>query len=307
MPINIVCTIDNNYVQHCGVMIYSLIRNSKHRNFFFYIIHDNLKHKEERKLKVFLKKLGISFDFIAIDSIKLQSAYTSHHITIATYFRLFIPELISQSIDKILFLDSDIIIKHDISNLWEIDVSAYSHAAVQDPNISNDFKRNLGINENNLYFNAGVMLINLQKWRDLDITSKALQFMQDHSDKIVYWDQDVLNFLLQGKWLKIQSYWNAQQAFFKDCSDTELQITADEFQKTRFDPSLIHYTGGGVCKPWHYYCNHPLKGEYYKYVKKTPWKYFKPTERPPLSHSIFLKLKSLAKKIFIPILNFCKF
>ena len=297
MTIRIVCTIDNNYTQHCGVMISSIVGNSQRKDFFFYIIHNNLEPKKMRTLELFLKKLELAFHFIEIDSSKLEGAFISDHVTIATYFRIFIPQLIDSSVEKILFLDSDIIVRHDISQLWSTDISDYTHAAVENPCISDSFKNNLGVYENTSYFNAGVMLMNLKQWRDLDITNQAIQFIHDYPQRIIFWDQDVLNFLLQGKWFKLAPYWNAQEAFFRDYTIIELQITQEDFQKTRFDPALIHYTGSGSCKPWHYYCNHPFKQEYYKYVEPTPWKFFRPTAKPSLMRRLFRKLKSSVKKV----------
>jgi len=295
--IRIVCTIDNNYIQHCGVMLCSLLSNSQHHEFSFYIIHNGLEVKKRKVLELFLTTFGHSFLFIEIDSKKLEGAVLSDHVTIATYFRLMIPELIDTSIEKILFLDSDIIIRHDITKLWDNDISDYTHAAVENPCITEDYKQNLGISKNNDYFNAGVMLINLKLWRELEITSKSIQFIQDYPKKIKYWDQDVLNYLLQGKWLNLEPYWNAQEAFFRDLSASEIGVTPDKFQRARFNPALVHYTGSGICKPWYFYCNHPFKQDYYKYVKKTPWEYFIPTGKPSLFRRFVSQIKSSLKNV----------
>ncbi len=295
--IRVVCTIDNNYIQHCGVMLYSLLSNSQYKKFFFYIIHNGLELKKRRVLEDFLTALGYNFLFLEIDSNFLQNAVLSDHVTIATYFRLFIPELIDTSVEKVLFLDSDIIVRHDIAQLWANDISNYTHAAVENPLFLEDYKQKLGIYRNNSYFNAGVMLINLNKWRELEITAKALKFLHDYPEKITFWDQDILNYLLQGQWLRLEPNWNAQEAFFKDYSPAELGITEEEFQKARLNPALIHYTGGGSSKPWHFYCNHPFKQDYYEYIKKTPWKRVIPVGKPSFIQQIKWNTKAFLKHL----------
>ncbi|PZO38702.1 MAG: hypothetical protein DCF19_15990 [Pseudanabaena frigida] len=295
--ISVVCTIDNNYIQHCGVMLCSLLSNSQYKNFFFYIIHNGLNAKGRKLLENFLKESTHNFLFLEVDSTLLKGAILSDHVSIATYFRLFIPELIDASMEKVLFLDSDIIVRHDIAQLWSNDISNYTHAAIENPFISEDYKLNLGVSDANSYFNAGVMLINLKKWRDLNITTKALKFIRDHPEKIIFWDQDILNYLLQAQWLKIEPEWNAQEVFFKDFSSVELGTTEQELQKAKLDPSLVHYTGGGSCKPWHFYCTHPFKHEYYKYIEKTPWKKAKPIGKISFISQVKLNLKSILNKL----------
>ncbi|NJL10544.1 MAG: glycosyltransferase family 8 protein, partial [Calothrix sp. SM1_7_51] len=257
--IRVVCTIDSNYIQHCGVMLCSLLSNNQHNDFYFYIIHNGLDTKSRKVLEKFLDKSKQQFSFIEIDSSLLKEAIVSNHVTIATYFRLLIPELIDTSINKVLFLDSDIIVRQNILQLWTTDISSYVHAAVEDPCISKEYKHNLGVDENMPYFNAGVMLINLTAWRKLEVYSKAIKFIHDYPERIIFWDQDVLNYLLQGQWLKLEPRWNAQEPFFRDCSHQDLGITEEALQQARFNPALVHYTGSGTCKPWYFYCNHPSR------------------------------------------------
>lgn len=295
--IEIVCTIDNNYVQHCGVMLCSLFSNSLSEKFHISIIHNGLKARNQQVLENFIHKLGQKASFIQINDSVLEGAVLSGHVTIATYFRILIPKLIDSSIKKILFLDSDIIVRGDVSLLWQSDITNYSHAAVKNPGISPEHLQELDIPANGDYFNAGVMLINLEIWRELEIDKKAIDFIREYPEKIKFWDQDVLNYLLQDRWLRIESKWNSQNLLFKEYSYQDLGIEKEEFEQARLNPILIHYVGAGISKPWYYYCDHPFKGEYYKYLLRTPWKSFRPIDKPSLKQRIKSKYSNTIKEI----------
>jgi lipopolysaccharide biosynthesis glycosyltransferase len=292
---NIVCTIDENYVQHCAVMLCSLSRNNPGVNFSVFIITPGLSKHLENKLLFFLQKLKFTVSFITIDKSQLANAPVYGHVSLATYFRLLIPSLLDSSIKKVLFLDSDIIIRQEISSFWRVDIDNYAHAAVENSGLDLLYKQKLGIAPGNSYFNAGVLLINLEAWRDKNVQREGIDFMDCYPDRIVFWDQDVLNYLLQGSWLKVAPCWNAQEAFFRNHTSDELGLTTQEHKEIQSNPSIVHFTGSGSCKPWHYQCEHPFRQDYYNYLAQTPWRNSRPTGRPSLISRAKQKAKYLVK------------
>lgn len=294
--VNIVCTIDNNYVQHCAVMLASLFDNNPKLKFKIFIVTDGISSQNQTKLTEFLDSCNHFFSLITVDESIFINAPVSQHISIAAYFRILIPELIDSNIDKVLFLDSDMVICRSITPFWNIDISQYSHAAVENPCTAADYKSNLGMSEDSFYFNSGVLLINLQMWRQLNVLQKSLEFINQYPEKIHYWDQDALNSVLENQWLKVESEWNAHTAFFKTSNYEELGITSREYHQTRYNPAIIHFTGGGSCKPWHYNCTHPFKGVYYKYLSQTPWRDAQLISKPNLLSRFKAKTKALIKK-----------
>lgn len=298
--INIICTIDNNYVQHCGVMICSVLSNIKDEEVHFTIINNGLESSLKNQLKKIIHDFQQHVSFLKVDEDQLKGAMVSCHVSLATYYRLLIPELIDDTIDKVLFLDSDIIVRANINELWNINIDNSTHAAAVNPNISPGFKANLGIAADNSYFNAGVMLINLKAWRELEITIKAIDFINQYPERITFWDQDVLNYLLYQSWTKLEPIWNAQEAIFNNnFTAEELGYKKDEYNQARNNPRIVHFTGAGYCKPWYYHCQHPFKQEYYAYLKKTPWRNFRPLGEPSLKS----KLKSKAISYFALLKN----
>jgi lipopolysaccharide biosynthesis glycosyltransferase len=294
---NIVCTIDDNYARHCAAMLCSLSKNNPETIFNIFIIISKLREDIYSNLLEFLQSLGFNVHFIPIDESRIINAPIHYHVSLATYFRLFIPELLDSAIEKVLFLDSDIVIRDDITPFWNTNVSGYSHAAVENPGFNREYKEKLGISVDGSYFNAGVMLINLEYWRQENLTERGIDFINRNPDKIDFCDQDVLNYLLQFHWLKVDSHWNAQEGFFRGYSSDELGITDQKHREIKESPSIVHFTGSGSCKPWHYQCEHPFKGDYYRYLAQTPWRKSKPIGKPSLVHRVKQKVKALVKSI----------
>lgn len=274
MPINVVCTIDERYAQHCAVMLSSLFINNIKEVFHIYVITDGFKNNNLSKLQKFLDKNKQQYSIIEIKKDILGQAPITHHISLATYFRLFIPEVLPSSIDKVLFIDSDIVIRKSIDKLWNIDISNFSHAATIAAGMD-DYPLQISLPEDALYFNAGLMLINLNAWRKLNIFERGCDLINQQPERLKWWDQDVLNILLYNSWLPVDLVWNAQPFIYEESIDNyKYKSRYEKFNYTeaKLDPTIVHFVGGGSAKPWHYACRHLFKDEYIKYLKTTPWK-----------------------------------
>ncbi|MBL7813561.1 MAG: glycosyltransferase family 8 protein [Saprospiraceae bacterium] len=278
--ISIVVTIDDKYVQHCAVMLTSLFTFNRHLDFKIYVIYDTIRLKNHKRLQLTVEKYGYSVLFIQNNNQVFEEAFISDHISKATYLRLLIPDLVPQMLKKVLFLDADIIVRSKIDDLWHINIDNYSHAAVENPLITEAFKESLGMQGKSFYFNAGVLLINLAYWRNNSITEKSIWFLKNHIEKIIYWDQDILNVLLENQWRVAPTTWNAQEAIFtKKVSCFDLNIPEEIFGELQKNPCIIHFTGSD--KPWFIENTHPFKEEYYEYLTLTYWKSYKPISRKP--------------------------
>ncbi|BAY92029.1 MULTISPECIES: glycosyltransferase family 8 protein [unclassified Tolypothrix] len=271
---NIVCTIDNNYAQHCAVMLSSLFINNPNQKFYIYIITNGLKKHISNKIKRFFYTIKQEYSIIEIQTSELEKAPVSHHISLATYFRLFIPEVIPDNIDKILFIDSDIIIRKSIDQLWSLDIQSFSHAAAIASGMD-DYPSKINLPEGSLYFNAGLMLINLKAWREMKVFHRGCALIYQQPELLQWWDQDVLNILLNNSWLPVDLTWNSQPYLYDESlinSKYQDKYKKFNYLEAKIDPAIVHFVGGGSAKPWHLNCNHPFKHEYFKYLKKTPWK-----------------------------------
>ena len=164
---NILLCSDNNYAQHVATTISSIVYNCENVNFF--IFTTNFSKLNELKLTQFIEGKKSHVNFIYIDDFLVKhfpmSSLASSHISITTYLRLFAEVMLPKDIKKVIYLDSDIIVRQSLIELWEIELDNFAVAAVYQNNewaINNNSYKRLGYEEKYGYFNAGVLLINIQ-------------------------------------------------------------------------------------------------------------------------------------------------
>lgn len=271
---HIMCCINDAYVQHCVVMLASLFDNNKSSNFCIHVFSFSLNTESITILRSFVEQnsQNIEIKIIAKPNVEFPNI-NGHYISADTYIRLFVPETLDKSIDKILYMDVDMVVIGDISDIFKVDLGNNLLAAIMDTPKKNRNER-LGIPQEYGYFNAGLLMINVQKWKELGLTSKCIQFITEHSSLIRQHDQDVLNALAFNMWQRIPFKWNMLNSFFY----TPPFIASEyikEMEECYKDVRIAHYSG--AVKPWHTWCRHPYYSMYYKYLAKTPFKDFKPT------------------------------
>jgi lipopolysaccharide biosynthesis glycosyltransferase len=303
MKIEIACTIDNNYVSHCGIMLKSLFFNNKGNMIKINIFHNGIIHDKLNELKNFVINHGHEFHSIQIDETKIENAPVTQHVTLATYYRVLMPEFLDKDLDKILFLDSDLIIRKNILELWDTDLTESFVGACLEY-VDDKYKARLGLTIGSEYFNAGVLLINLKKWREENVTNNLLDYIKTNSEKLLSWDQDALNVVLHNKWKKLDIKWNIGQNFYRDFNLNQYySLTMQLFNELKMDPSILHFTGSE--KPWNYFNTHPLKQEYLFYKSISPWKKDKLVGEPDkekINFTVMLAGKKILKKIFYKII-----
>lgn len=274
--VNIMFSVDNNYVQHLSATICSILENvGKNENLCFTVIYNSLNRKSKNTLNNLVKRYKSKIIFIRLDSLDLVGANLEGHISEATYYRIMIPELFPENIKKVIYLDSDILVRKDIMELWDTEIGDSVIGAIK-LNEYNGYDK-IDIPKDAPYFNAGVLVINLDKWREEQITRKAFEYIKRHPEKLIAHDQSILNYLLYDKWHQVDYKWNVRtQIFSLDYLNAGFD-NFESFEEVKEDPSIVHFTTAS--KPWHYLNNHPFKKEYFYYLDKTGYEYEKYPER----------------------------
>lgn len=258
---NIACTANDRYAKHVGVMLQSLLENRKHRDTIrIFIINSGITESNLRKLSKVANGFGQEITFLTADkkvTEALPTASTIKHITQDTYLRIVLPRLLQKKVTKVLYLDGDLIVKEDLSELWNTDLKDYSLAAVDESCLMpfNNKKRlsaELGLPTDSLYFNAGVMLMNVKKWREEKIADRVEEYLQTHP-RLPLMDQDALNAVLHNEWLQLDPKWNYTTCHWNAFPDLE--------------PSILHFCGPR--KPWNSRVR--FRDEYVKYLHSTKW------------------------------------
>jgi lipopolysaccharide biosynthesis glycosyltransferase len=193
----------------------------------------------------------------------------SGHATIATYFRLLLPSLLPQSVERVLFIDSDTTVTASLTPLWNLDLQGKALAAVPEHRIS---CLDHGYNYPD-YFNAGVMVADLTRWRESNLLERGRQYAIEHPDRLRHWDQDILNHVFKGDWLPLEDRWNACPHLFGLNADYDLSRESlnESESEAIANPAIVHFAGPGPIKPWNARCRHPLKDRYLQAKKQTPW------------------------------------
>jgi lipopolysaccharide biosynthesis glycosyltransferase len=247
-------------------MLVSLFENNKDEKINIFLFSDHLSSDNQKNINQIVKNYNQKIIYQLIDLKNIEYFKVSDHASLANYYRVLAFSLLPKNIKKILYLDVDLLVLESINDLYSSNIDNYLLGVVKEPTEMLKNKELLDIPVQYSYFNSGVMLVNIEKWKQIDATLKIINFIQNNADKIQFWDQDALNALFYDDCILIHKKWNIQSGHFN---------TSKNIKKE--DIKILHFTGKS--KPWEYMNKHPLKQLYYKYLKKTPWKHYKPKDK----------------------------
>jgi lipopolysaccharide biosynthesis glycosyltransferase len=282
--LNIVTQTDERYAQSLSVMLVSLFETNSSNtiNVFVLMPHDIPEYILD-KIARSIQKFSYKVNFFAMQRGFCSGLRVVNHISAATYLKLSMGETLPANISKVIYLDADILVRADIGELWRYDLGDSVVAAVPDEYVSGDVGRNiktrLGLDPDSPYFNSGVLVVDLDRWRKVSVGPNALRFVRDHPDRMTYNDQCALNWVLRNRWTSLPDCWNLQtHGLVDERRWGYMEYTGDSLSRAK-ETKIIHFTGPS--KPWHYMNNHPLKQEYIRYRLGTPWKKSKYADLSP--------------------------
>ena len=288
--------VDDGYCPFLAVAIQSMIDNSSPENHYsIKVLNTDISRENKNKILKY-KRENISIEFVDLNyyirKVK-DKLYTRDYYSKTTYFRLFIPNLYPQY-DKVLYLDSDIVILDDIANLFDTDLGDNLVAAAPDdviqfhPVFQTYAEKVVGVADYHRYFNAGVLLMNLHQLRRFKFQEKFV-YLLDKIKFSVAQDQDYLNRLCKGRVKLVDRTWNRMPI-------EDPKIKAE-------DVKLVHYNL--AFKPWHFedilykefFWMYAQETEYFDQIQDIRESY---TEEERFldaqKHEKLKKLKKLAKK-----------
>jgi len=251
---------DNNYAQHLGVTLISILENSNNpTEINFHILENGINEENKEKIHSISRKHGANIFFYRIEEKKINSFPKLGHLSKAAYLRLFLPSIIPLDIEKIIYLDCDLVVLKDIFQLYRLDLQGKSLGAIKDVK-SKEIIRIYFYHGLKSYFNSGVMLIDLGAWQKLNITARAIEFINKYAKELTTADQDVLNCLFKDDWLELPRIYNT------DPKHEAINSLPSQ------DTAILHYSD--KIKPWSYLYYGRNKKYYFKYLALSPWKNF---------------------------------
>jgi lipopolysaccharide biosynthesis glycosyltransferase len=272
--LNIVTQCDEHYAQHLGVTLRSLVEHNKHYVInAFVIIPKDTQELALGKIRHSISDFSCNLHFIEANPNLVQSLKVFDHVTCSTYYKLFMGELLPQSLRKVIYLDADIVVRGRLDDLWNFCYGNFIAGAVTDSFVEANpqFKSKLGLDPQQPYFNGGVLLVDLDRWRQAHVGSEAVAFAHRHANRISFADQCPLNWVLRDRWINLPESWNLQTSMVVEFHYGFMDYSRAAKERG-MEAQIIHFSGSS--KPWHYMNNHPFKRDYLAYLSRTDWKHY---------------------------------
>lgn len=282
---NIVYSSSDSYAEICGVSLLSCLENNQQEDeIHVFVVDNNISIDNKNKLIEVCEKYKRHLFFIPsidLDAITHTKVYTGRW-NIGTFFRLFLGSLLPESVERVIYIDCDMIIRHSLHEVYNVDLGECVIAGADDCR-SDLYRIEIGEKPGDVYINNGFLVIDLKKWRELNIERQCVEYISKHNGDITYMDQGVSNSLLGSKGLikELPPIYNSQRIFFdfsyKDLlklRKPEHHCSEEEYNIAIKDPIIIHFTPVFITgtRPWQIKDNHPFTCEYRKYKEMSPWK-----------------------------------
>lgn len=269
MRINVAYAANELFTKYVYISLFSILINMKNDNNLHCYLITEIPNKYIPIIKNLENKFkNFKLNIISInkeDMEKIQTSWALAYLNSATYYRFCINLI--EWIDKIIYLDSDIIVNSDISELFQKDLGNKIVGVCSDMP-ANFVSSNLGdLGLKKRYFNAWMLLINLEKWNKYQVSEKCLNLLKQRIYK--FNDQDVLNIILKDDIKRFPGNYNVLTWYFPEYYGefAYLGFEEDYYKTAVKDPKIIHYTWAG--KPWKLLPAHPLRNLYWKIFRKS--------------------------------------
>jgi lipopolysaccharide biosynthesis glycosyltransferase len=253
-PVDICAVVDQAYLKRYPTLLVSIIRNNPRHQFRFHLIWEGGEPADLDLFHSFCARNDLAINLIEVDGSAYRSMFElsdKGHVTHHAYYRWLIPKLLPTA-RVALYLDVDVVVIGSLDELLETDVTGVGVAAVKEP--AKHKLEAFGVLPGD-YFNSGVMLMNLDYWREHGVAETALAFAGEHPEALIAWDQCALNVALQGQVKYLDPKWSCTLSNAKTYSAAT--------------PVIVHYTGRR--KPWSEPWRQPYGIYFANYSQLTPW------------------------------------
>lgn len=275
---NIVFATSDLYSKPAMVTIKSvLIHNKNVEKIDFYYVENGVSETNKSLIKELVEEYGRNVTFLSMPK-KLNDISGLLRTNAIAYSYCYFQDVLPKSVDKVLLLEGDTIVVDSLEEFYDIDINDYYLAASDDLQ-SKYCKEKVGIKSTSAYFNSGVMLLNLKKMREDNITDKITEIIKSGKAKFLYEVQDEMNVMFEGQVKIIPPKFNCTTALFlfdyenmKRYRWPSTCCSKSEFEEAKEHPVVVHFTKNQIIqsRPWIKECTHPYKEIYLEIKKQSP-------------------------------------
>lgn len=274
----------DSFASVTGVSLLSLFENNKHMDSIQVLyIERGMTEENKSRLRSVAEQYGRSIEFMTMPNwskkldIQLKSCKTGW--LGFGYNRLFLTEFVPEDVERVLYLDSDTLVEGPLDELWNTNLDGYYMAGVDDC-LSSTYRKLVDLKEGT-YCNAGVLLMNLKKWREDNVLSVFMDVLKANNGYFVFNEQSILNSVFAGKVKVLHQKFNVNSLVYlfeynelmKLRKPKNFSYSPEEYYEARNHPVLTHYTGNFYVhrRPWVEDSDHPHKDAFLRYRAMTPW------------------------------------
>ena len=266
---NLLLTLDENYLLPCKVMLDSFFASSpQEKDVTVYLLHSAIPGGKLAELEAFCAAFGAKLIPIAVEPTLFENAPTSKRYPKEMYYRLLSPLILPRQVERVLYLDPDMLVINPLRPLWEQNLGGNVFAAASHTGLTEMANE---INQRRLdteheYFNSGVMLIDLKAARDLVKAEDVFRCVSEHEKELILPDQDVFNMLYGKQTLPVEDVlWNYDvrnyaKYLIRSSGSHDLNWVMD-------NTAVLHFCGKN--KPWHADYKNPFGMLYLHYQNLT--------------------------------------
>jgi lipopolysaccharide biosynthesis glycosyltransferase len=266
--IDVVLCADANYARYGAVVIASVMVHARSpERLRFHLLTPGLSEEVQLRLHAMVEAAGSSIAITAAEP-ELPDDMTLGRFGISSLLPLYMHHYLPADCERVIYLDCDVVVLKDLAELWDTPLEGQTLAAAMDLcNPSNLHSRH----EPEHYFNTGVLLVDLLQWRAKRVGERALACLKQQGASFKYPDQDALNHVLSGDWLRLSPAWNFQPTAYAAVEKRypHLEAFRAELKESIRSPGIVHFIG--ATKPWHPGCVHPLQRLFLRFSCLTPW------------------------------------
>ncbi|MCI9593531.1 MAG: glycosyltransferase family 8 protein [Lachnospiraceae bacterium] len=276
---DVVFASNDNYARHLAVSMCSLMdHNQVADRIRVFILSVNLSQENKEKLSMIAQRYAREIIFIPMGNLqeKFPYAIETGGFDISTMSRLFIGTMLPEDVHRVLYLDCDTVVLGSLKKLYHLNLRGNIMGAVLEPTIYSSLKPALGLRENDPYFNAGVLLIDLETWRKEHVEERLLAFYQGLGGHTFGCDQDILNGTLKGNIRVLSPRYNffTNYRYFRyqaltDHSPSYRVVSEKNFRQAKVHPVILHFAGDE--RPWKAGNLNHYRRAYEQYLAMTPW------------------------------------